>query len=192
MTGRRTVGQVIHGLVIVAGLGALAVSGLLALAIVQGGDPVVRTDLAARAVWERRVEPSLKDLNAVPRVAGLKPEGPARVYPCVVDSGEVLGLSAGRVWQPTTRSRAQTDAGMSEEIGSGFMHIEEFLKHRGWRAVRREAELGGPLPSGVKYDTIFFRSGESPTIHAVMQGHLDGVLVTVSFKDAPEGCSVAD
>ena len=146
-------------------------------------------DQSNMEVWGRTVSPATTDLNAVPALPQLRSSGPARLYPCATDDGELFDVWAGREWVDPTpgvieRHRASLSA------GEGFMTILHTLQRRAWKAVSHQAgDAGGLTSANPRFNEVNLvkRVDDiAPRIElAVMPG---AIIATVTFPDAPVVC----
>lgn len=145
-------------------------------------------DDEALAVWEKVLGPALNDLNALPSVPGLTPDGPADITGCSQDSGENFDLSGGRSWS------AEDDGGpgglvASERTGSAFMSIVNRLRALGWKVGRKTVELDSTTRANPDFDTISLeRRFTKRTVTVTLQVSGLGVIADLRFRSAPSGC----
>lgn len=184
-TGRR-IWPWLVALIVVIGLVMAAALGWVLRQPASGPRAMdVRTDRKAVAVWQRTLTPALADLNSIPAVPGLVPDGAASINRCSIDSGQLFDLSAGRSWTAPHR------AGMKPTLGTarGFVQIVDYLSGSGWKIVKRSTNTGSVTTANPRYDTVDLRRPLHGTTGLLtIQVFNRGVDAYLSFRGAPKAC----
>jgi len=172
----------------------LAVLGAGAVMLAKVDDPEIQVNHAVVKEWEQTLAPGLADLSTLDGLPGLDDEGPAELYPCSIDSGELFDLEASRSWTAVVPGKGvdTVDPSVSLETARGFKAMIRRLVAAGWKVTTREDLQGMELPAGLSFDSVdLARDVDGTGLWVAIGVSDDGVFAHLGFDGARKACRLA-